>query len=103
MLLSRPSISLMMWLIVFTILVTVIIALRFWAVRIKKRSLRLDDYMVVLAWTSAAAFFSVCVRAYRGFRSMPWRWLVLRGGPLQMVWAHTSRNSMSMSLECSSR
>ena len=44
----------MIWLIVFTILITVIIAFRFWAVRIKKRSLRPDDYMVVVAWVRTA-------------------------------------------------
>lgn len=59
MLLSRPGITLMIWLIVFTILVTVIIVLRFWALRIKKRSLRPDDYMVVVAWVSVMASLSM--------------------------------------------
>ena len=61
MLLSRAGTSLMIWLIVFTILVTVIIVFRFWAVRIKKRSLRPDDYMVVVAWVSAAGPLPVYV------------------------------------------
>lgn len=54
MLLSREGISVLIWMVVFTILTTLVIAFRFWAVKIKDRPLRADDYMVVVAYVSVA-------------------------------------------------
>jgi hypothetical protein len=50
---SPAGIKLMIWIIVFTAVTTVVIGLRLWAVQIKKRSLRADDYLVFVAYVSA--------------------------------------------------
>ena len=48
--LSHIGIQLVVWQAVFTVFITAILFLRFWAVRIKRRALRPDDYLVVLAY-----------------------------------------------------
>jgi tellurite resistance protein TehA-like permease len=54
MFLSRQGVSLIIWMAIFTIIITVVVMCRFWAVRIKKRPLRPDDHMIVVAYVSAA-------------------------------------------------
>lgn len=50
MLLSESGRRLLTWIIVFTVITTLFLILRFWAARIQKRSLYLDDYFVLLAY-----------------------------------------------------
>jgi ABC-type arginine/histidine transport system permease subunit len=59
MLLSRQGITLTIWMCVFTVVITLVIALRFLAVRVKKRALRADDYMILVAYVSAAGCLSL--------------------------------------------
>ncbi len=54
MLLSHQGISLLVWMVVFTIIITTVVALRFLAARVKRRALRPDDYMIVVAYVSTA-------------------------------------------------
>ena len=54
MLLSKQGIALTIWMSVFTVVISIIMALRFFAIRIKKRLLRADDYMILVAYVSAA-------------------------------------------------
>ena len=53
MLLTAVGKSLILWFAIFTVLTTLVIVLRFWAMRVKRRALRLDDYMVAFAFVSA--------------------------------------------------
>lgn len=70
MLLSREGVSLLVWLVVFTVIITVVVAFRFWAASIKRRALRPDDYMIIVAYVSAASFFHLQVyRLQEFFRS----------------------------------
>lgn len=55
--LSRQGISLLIWMVVFTIVITVVVICRFLAARIKKRDHRPDDYLIVAAYVSAEALF----------------------------------------------
>ncbi|PWY96631.1 hypothetical protein BO94DRAFT_580460 [Aspergillus sclerotioniger CBS 115572] len=50
--LSANGIKLLIWIVVFTVLTTLVLALRFWAIRLKRRSLKLHDYLVLLAYIS---------------------------------------------------
>ena len=59
---SRQGISLLVWMVVFTFIITIVIALRFWAASIKRRPLRPDDYLIVIAFVSAAIAFQIIVR-----------------------------------------
>lgn len=53
MLLTAVGKSLLLWFVIFTVLTTLVIVLRFWAIKVKRRALRTDDYMVVFAYVSA--------------------------------------------------
>ena len=52
--LSRQGVSLSIWFVVFTIVITIVVVLRFQAARIKRRALRPDDYLIVVAYVSVA-------------------------------------------------
>ena len=54
MLLSSQGVSLAIWFVVFTVIITVILALRFQAARIKRRAPRPGDYLIVIAYVSIA-------------------------------------------------
>ena len=53
--LSRQGTSLLIWMVVFTIVITVVVYCRFLAARIQRRDLRPDDYLIVAAYVSAEA------------------------------------------------
>ena len=55
MLVSLEGISLVIWLVVFFTIITLILALRFEAARTKKRSIRVDDYLIIITYVSIAA------------------------------------------------
>jgi len=54
-LLSEHGISLLIWIIVFTVVCTIVLFLRFWAARVQKRLFYPDDFMVVFAYVSVAS------------------------------------------------
>ncbi len=54
MLYSSQGKSLTIWKIILTTIVTLIVALRFEAARIKRRTLRLDDYFLLVAYVGAS-------------------------------------------------
>ena len=54
----------LIWTIVFTILITVVVAFRFWAAWIKRRSLRPDDYFILLAFVRTESFPSCILKAH---------------------------------------
>jgi ABC-type sugar transport system permease subunit len=48
---APQGVELIVWTVIFTIIITAVMVLRFWAVAIVlKRSLRLDDYFIILAY-----------------------------------------------------
>ncbi|PWY84976.1 hypothetical protein BO70DRAFT_428556 [Aspergillus heteromorphus CBS 117.55] len=49
---SPGGLKLMIWMIVFTVLTTVVLGLRLWAIRVKRRAFKLHDYLILLAYTS---------------------------------------------------
>ncbi|KAK2745693.1 hypothetical protein FQN57_003589 [Myotisia sp. PD_48] len=49
------GITLMIWIIVFDVAVTVVLGLRLWAARIQKRAFRADDIMVLIAYIATLA------------------------------------------------
>jgi hypothetical protein len=59
MLLSRGGITLAVWIAVFTVLTSIVIGLRLWAIRLTKRAFRPDDYMVFFAYVS-----KMCISLY---------------------------------------
>ncbi|RAL06173.1 uncharacterized protein BO80DRAFT_460417 [Aspergillus ibericus CBS 121593] len=50
--LSANGIKLLIWMVVFTVLITLILGLRLWAIRVKRRSFKLHDYLILLAYIS---------------------------------------------------
>ncbi|PYI01928.1 hypothetical protein BO78DRAFT_326440 [Aspergillus sclerotiicarbonarius CBS 121057] len=49
---SANGIKLLIWMVVFTVLVTLVLGLRLWAIRVKRRSFKLHDYLIFLAYIS---------------------------------------------------
>ena len=47
---SANGVMLMIWMIVFTVLCPLVLALRFWAIKLTNRALRVDDCLVVFAF-----------------------------------------------------
>lgn len=56
--LSENGRKLLTWIGVFTVLMTVILVLRFKTARIKQRSYRLDDYFIVLSYVGVSYVFN---------------------------------------------
>lgn len=52
MYLSKQGTKLTIWMAVFTVVITTIVGLRFIAANIKRRMLRPDDFMIVIAYVS---------------------------------------------------
>lgn len=49
---GHRGIDLLVWVVVFTSLCIIFLSLRFWAARLIKRTLYLDDYLIVFAFVS---------------------------------------------------
>ena len=49
---SRLGVSLIVWMGVWTVILTAVLACRFWSLKIKRRALRVDDLLVVLSYVS---------------------------------------------------
>ncbi|KAI1819125.1 integral membrane protein [Xylaria intraflava] len=60
---TQGGINLLIWTIVFTLLDLFFIALRFWAARLSRRDLYLDDYFILLALASTLALDGAVVWA----------------------------------------
>ena len=71
MLLSRIGIDLIIWQAVFTVLITAVVICRFWAARIKRRALRIDDYLVVLSYVCLKATSLTMAETDGTFRLVP--------------------------------
>lgn len=54
MLLNRQGINLIVWLVVFFVIITSVLALRFVAARINRRSLRIDDCLILVTYARIA-------------------------------------------------
>jgi hypothetical protein len=59
MLFSESGTSLLVWTIIFTIICTLILMLRFWAAHITRRKLAADDYMVLVGYVGESGFAAV--------------------------------------------
>ncbi|KAL1961986.1 hypothetical protein VTN77DRAFT_721 [Rasamsonia byssochlamydoides] len=59
--LNPTGVQLLIWIIVFTVITTIIMGLRIWAIRIKKRTLRADDYLIFIAYVSTLAMAGITI------------------------------------------
>lgn len=58
---SPHGAQLLIWTIVFTVVITLVAALRLWAVHLTKKGLKLQDYLVLVAY--------VCISSYVAYRN----------------------------------
>ena len=56
---SERGRKLSVWMVVFTSLNLLTLVLRFWAVRVQRRKLRVDDYLIVGAFVCLESFASL--------------------------------------------
>ncbi|RAL17617.1 uncharacterized protein BO97DRAFT_467140 [Aspergillus homomorphus CBS 101889] len=60
MAISPNGARLMIWMIVFAVVTTVTMGLRLWAIRLKRASLQIHDYLVFIAYLSTCGMETLC-------------------------------------------
>lgn len=59
MFVSAQGIRLTIWMSVFTVVITLFMAARLWAIRISKREFRTDDHLITVAYIATLAFHGI--------------------------------------------
>lgn len=86
---SHAGDQLLILIIVFDIVVTIVLGLRLWAIRVNRRSLSLDDYFVCVAYVGVRPLcnlFYLDLSLMRSIRSASSRCRYWISGPFPMVW-----------------
>jgi hypothetical protein len=101
---GEKGIALLVWIIVFTVLCSMALGLRFWAAILTRRKFFADDFMVVFAFVSPSPRALPCLQTLTiPHRQTHWPWRVCASGPSTMASACTPTSSPPMSLGFSSR